>query len=154
MATNVHENTHKDSGLKHGQFKVKFLTEDFKEVEHIVNPLTQEEIAEGWQIKMPHAHKDSTIHHFSVYLSQLPPHLWKSLYKTYNEDGEHYRTIHDGIYQYSIKMSKYDSYLQKLYTLLMLQYPDIDQVSKLYEHLEKQRVKGWIMIRAKNLINP
>ncbi len=141
-----------DSGLKHGQFKVYFNTLDNTPVEHVINPPTQEELAEGWQLVVPHKGKNSTIHHFSVYLSQLPPYLWKSLQKTWDDNSEQYKTIEDGIYQYSVKMSKHDDQIQQLYELVIKHYPNKSEVSKVYDYLEKQRVKGWLMLRAKNII--
>jgi len=34
----------------------------------------------------------------------------------------------------------------------MKKYSDKNQVTQLYDHLEKQRVKGWIMVRANNVL--
>jgi hypothetical protein len=157
METSIQENMPeikaKEDGVKHGQFKATIKTSDEKTVEYVVNPPTQEELADGWRLIVPHRSKNSTVHHFSVYLSQLPPYLWKALCSSWTDDTEHYNFIDDGIYQYSVKMSKHDEDIKKLFSHVMKQYPNKSQVAKLYNHLEKQRVKGWLMIRAKNIIN-
>jgi len=154
METTTLENEVKqyDSGLKLGQFKTKFKSLDNTQVEHVVNPTTQEELAKGWRLVVPHKSKKSTIHHFSVYLSQLPPYLWKSLHTTNDHNTERYKTIEDGIYQYTVKMSKHDDDIQTLYKLVMEQYPDKAEVSKVYDYLEKHRIKGWVMLRAMNVL--
>ncbi len=155
MSTQVSSDKHTEtSSLKHGQFKVQLLNQDNELQDFIINPLTQEELADGWNLVLPRETKDSTIHHFSVYLSQLPPHLWSFLKTVYDENGsEHYGTIRDNIYHYSIKSSKYDDLVLKLYKLVMQDFPCKDAVGKLYSQLEQQRVKGWVMIRAKKYLS-
>jgi len=153
---NIPKTNNKENGLKHGQFKIttKILDNSVVKsvVEHVVNPPSQEELVDGWQLIVPHRNKKSTVHHFSIYLSQLPPYLWKYLHKSWTDNNEQYKPINYGIYQYSVKMSKYDSDIQKLYKLVMKKYSDKNQVTQLYDHLEKQRVKGWIMVRANNVL--
>lgn len=141
-----------ENNLKHGQFKVKSETMDETIIETIVNPLNQDELADGWRIVLPRKQTNSTVHHFSVYLSQLPQHLWKYLSTSNNENDEHYLPINDEIYQYSVKKSKYDNEIQKLYNHIMNPCPDKNQIAQLYNHLEKQRVKGWLMVRANTII--
>ncbi len=151
---NTQDSKSKETGLKHGQFKVQMKTHDKQTFEYVVNPPTQEDYADGWNLVLPRERKNSTTHHFSVYLSQLPPHLWNSVRTEYNEDGsEQYAKIFDKIYHYTVKQAKTDPDVFELYKLVTKQYPDRDQVAKLYKSLEQQRVKGWVMIRAKNIIN-
>lgn len=145
-------NQNKD-GLKHGQFKVFFKTFDKGTLEYVINPPTQEELADGMRIIVPRRYKYSTIHHFSIYLYQLPPYLWKALRICQTNNTEHYIPIDDGIYQYSVKISNNDDNIQKLYNLIMKHYPDKSQVTNLYNHLEKQGVKGWLMISARKIIS-
>ena len=142
-----------EDGLKHGQFKTTIKISDNDVVEHVVNPPSQEELADDWHLVIPQRRKNSTVHHLSIYLSQLPPYLWKSLHTSHTDNTEHYIPIDDGIYQYSVKMSKYDDEIQQLYKLVMEQYVDKNKMVQLYNHLEKQRVKGWLMIRAKNILS-
>lgn len=144
----------KETGLKHGQFKVQMRTLDNETSEHIVNPPTQEDYAEGWNLILPRERKNSTTHHFSIYLSQLPPHLWKLIRAQHNEEGsDQYAKIFDNIYHYTVKKAKTDNEVLELYKLVTKQYPDREQVTSLYKSLEQQRVKGWVMIRAKNIMN-
>jgi hypothetical protein len=162
MSTTVQENVKQQkesvsnaatSGLKHGQFITTMKTKDNHKVQHTVDHLTQEELADGWRLVMPRVRKDSTIHHFSIYLSQLPPYLWAQLRENHSSDEEHYEPINDSIYQYSVKPSKHDSKITELYKQVMKTHPDRERVSGLYKYLEEQRVKGWIMIRAKQILS-
>jgi len=155
MSNKLESSQQKDHGLKHGQFKVRMLTKDNQYEEHIVDPLTQDEYAEGWNLVLPEETKKSTTHHFSVYLSQLPPHLWHALRLEYDQDGnEHYATIFDKIYNYTVRQSKSDNDVLKLYKLVTQNYPNLQKVEHLHKTLEQQRVRGWVMTRAKSLLNP
>ena len=53
----------------------------------------------------------------------------------------------------SIKQSKSDADVFKLYNLVIQNYPNLNKVEHLYKTLEQQRVKGWLIIRAKILLN-
>jgi len=159
MSTQVKNTSQKqtqDVSLKHGQFKVNLVNDNDKSItEHIVSSLTQEELADGWNLVLPREMKKSTVHHFSVYLSQLPPHLWKYLRteRSEQDNSQHFSTIRDNIYHYSIKSSKYDDDVQKLYNLIVQNVPCKEAISNVYTLLEQQRIKGWVMIRAKKFLN-
>jgi hypothetical protein len=154
MSNKSESNQSKEHGLKHGQFKVKMKTVDNQYEEHVVDPLTQDEYADGWNLVLPKETKNSTTHHFSIYLSQLPPHLWNAVHLEYDRDGnEHYATIFDNIYNYTVKQSKTDNDVLRLYKQVSQNYPNLNKVEYLYKTLEQQRVKGWVMTRAKSLLN-
>lgn len=152
--SSLSKQTTKSSGLKLGQFKAHLKLEGNSIQSCLVDTLTQEELADDWRIVLPGAGKKSSIHHFSVYLSQLPPYLW-NLIKTKKDENneEYYVTIIDNIYHYSIKKSKSDMDVHNLYTEIMRTIPDLAKVSLLVNELEQQRVKGWIMIRAKKMLD-
>ena len=136
-----------------GQFTTYFK-ENGEMKEYVVSHPTQEELADGWNLVVPKVRKDSTQHHFSIYLSQLPSQYWKFLSVGVDYEGrEYYKDIKDGIYTYSIKMSKYDNDIKQLYNHLQKVNYDTRQLRKLYEKLLMNRVKGWIMIQTKNLLN-
>jgi len=142
-----------ETGLKHGQFKVNMRFGE-KEVRNcVIDSLTQDDYADNWRLVLPKVHYDSTIHHFSVYLSQLPPHLWNRLSKSYDFKGNmYYDTINDRIYQYTVKPSNHDEKILDLYREITKNHPDKRKIMPIYRYLEEQRVKGWIMIRARCLI--
>ncbi len=150
---NMSEINQNEKGFKHGQFKVTLKTLENKSYDYVINPLSQDELADGWRLVLPKRGRKSTVHHFSIYLSQLPPYLWKFLQTSWTDNVEYYDTINDGIYQYTVKMSKHDEDIRKLYKLVMNQCPDKEKIAPLYDHLEKQRVKGWLMICASNILN-
>lgn len=190
--------SHSNSNLKLGQFVVSnyvsihessrtvpimnFTNNGNDDVSsYIISPLTQDEIADGWQLVLPGANKKKPLHNFSIYLSQLPHHLWhklkhetfygdddKYIYKVLDEKTgqevervgyksmsiyeDKYAIITDKIYSYYIKHSKHDKKVVKLYEEIMKDVPNKDVVRSLYNHLDKQRIKGWIMTRASQMI--
>lgn len=126
---------------------------DKKEEKEVVKPITQDEIAEGWQARLPKIRKRHPIHHWSVTLAQLPPHLWHKYRLDYDENGkEFYPSIQDGIYRYSVNETKYDLILKQLYTEMMKGYTaNIEIIKDLLKSLENQ-VNGWLIIRAKKYV--
>jgi len=151
----TNEKNHHESGLKHGQFYVHHRNTDGKRVKLLVNPLSQEEIADGWSQVLPVPHKKSTIHHFSVYLSQLPPHLWNRVrHHTNPEKSDTYHVIKDNIYTYSVKVSKHDNEIRKMYNLVRANRPNLEEISQQFKLLQSARVKGWVMTRAHHLMHP
>ena len=151
--TEMNESSHPETGLKHGQFYVTHRNTEGKNTKVLVNPLSQEDIAEGWSLVLPRARKNSTTHHFSVYLSQLPPHLWNRVHVD-GKNPDTYHEITDNIYKYSVKMSKHDNEIKKMKSLVMAQFPDVEQIAQQYKVLQNARVKGWVMTRAHHIMHP
>lgn len=140
---NTEEKQMKDVGLKVGQFHCVIDNQDY-----IINPLSQDDIASGWQTVLPRVYKHSTIHHFNIYLSQLPPHLW-SQYKKFKSVEKPQITLHDRIYHYTIKQSKYDDNILALYNEVSRPYPKRAVISEIYNQLDNQKIRGWIMTRSR-----
>lgn len=124
-------------------------------------PLTQDELADGWKTVMPkttivkngeHIYKNP-IHHWSISLSQLPPHLWRESFIDYDYHGhEYYPVIKNGIYHYSINGSEYDNMIRELYDEIQKPVFDYVMIKSLVSALEG-KVNGWIMVRAKRILN-
>ena len=93
------KNEQNKCNFKLGQFKASMQVGDTY-VEQVVDPLTQSDYADGWCMVLPKANKLSTKHHFSVFLSQLPPHLWS---KVRYDSKYNYLPIEDNIYFYTLK---------------------------------------------------
>jgi len=59
---NIPKTNNKENGLKHGQFKIttKILDNSVVKsvVEHVVNPPSQEELVDGWQLIVPHRNRN------------------------------------------------------------------------------------------------
>jgi hypothetical protein len=152
----------KKSKLPFGHYKVqlhkgiktdtKFTTESSEEV--ICKPLTQEDYANGWQVVLPHPSKANKqpIHHWSVTLAQLPPHLWSYYRDSYDEDGNKFHpVIRDGIYHYTVTETEHDEKLMELRNELQRGYhARHDKVKELVKSLDG--VNGWLMIRAKKFL--
>lgn len=138
----LEEETH----IKHGEFYVYHENGNGVVKKVLISPLSQEEIADGWTLVLPKVTKKSTIHHFNIYLSQLPPHLWRYI------TGEEKQEITDKIYKYSIKKSKHDKNVLLLYNLLHSRYLNIQKIEKIFKHLQNSSIKGWVMNKAYNVI--
>jgi hypothetical protein len=143
--------------LKHGHFKVKLIKlNDIKThdiVDSIAKPLNQEELADGWLQVLKKNRK--LIHHFNIYLSQLPMNLWGKVQKTFSkstDDNDYYKKIKNKNYHYTIKHTDNDELIFKLYQNILSKNPNLDVINDLYKDLEEKRVKGWVMIRAHNLL--
>jgi hypothetical protein len=59
----------------------------------------------------------------------------------------------NNIYLYTLKKTDADEQLFALYELLDKNCNKIDSILQLYNELNKQNVRGWIMLKAKSLIN-
>lgn len=139
--------------LSHGQFVVYDKFPENVVVERVVNPLTQEDLADGWQMVLPRQRKDRPTHHYSVYLTELPQHLWKYLKLVTNEDGvQEYELLRDNIYVYSVKRSRYDNLVRDLFNQVTAVHPNMTQMHSLVSELESAHIKGWLMIRAKRML--
>ena len=146
-------------GLKHGEYKIKMRrlakNSEIEFFESIVKPLTQEDLANGW-LQVSNKSNKKIIHHFSIYLSQLPSNLWTKIKRTYLtvKNSDYYKKIKYNNYHYSIKYTNYDKKILELYKYLMMtKRLDLIKISELYKELNENRVKGWIMIYALRIIN-
>jgi hypothetical protein len=121
------ERPKKKAKLPFGHYKVimnsgKEYSQNVDLSEVVCKPLTQEDYSNGWQTVLPRprkGRKENTlaqpIHHWSVTLAQLPPHLWRKLRTEYNEDGKPFHpVIKDNIYHYSVSASEHDKNLHLL----------------------------------------
>jgi hypothetical protein len=143
-------NDERTDNFKLGQFKTKVMVDSIL-VDQLIEPLSQNDMAEDWQLVLPTSKKNSTKHHFNIYLSQLPQHLWKHLERDTNE---YYKMIKDNIYNYSVKISDTDESMFRLFNLLNTADSRVhyEEIRELYSFLYKMNVRGWIMIKTKKLI--
>jgi hypothetical protein len=111
--------------LPFGHYKVNMnCYNDYSQIvdtEVVCKPLTQDDYAHGWQTVLPRPRKGrgnisaQPIHHWSVTLAQLPPHLWRKLRTEYDEDGKPFHpVIRDNIYHYTVSASEHDENLHLL----------------------------------------
>jgi len=107
--------------------------------------LTQEEIAEGWQIFMKKKKYNKHIE-TNIYLSELPPHLWNKINNTKSN------IIIDKIFKYNLITTKYDNKVQELYNEIKLNHKNIEVIKELYKFCLSINISGWIMIRAKEIL--
>jgi hypothetical protein len=145
--------TNRPEGLKHGEYKIKIKQINSEKkiilIDGIAKLLNQEELSDGW-LQVFNKQRKYMIHHFSIYLSQLPMNLWSKVKRTYTHDSDkdYYRKIKISNYHYSIKFSGNDELVFELYRNMMSTTPNLDRIRELYKSLDENRVKGWLMIRA------
>jgi hypothetical protein len=128
------------------------------EKEFVCKPLTQDEYAEGWQTSLPRpvkgrkGKKSQPVHHWSVSLAQLPPHLWSKYHVNYDEEGnKFYPIIKDNIYHYTVSESEHDKTLFQLKDELEKSFSaNKDTIKELLAKLEG--VNGWIITRARKFL--
>jgi len=122
--------------------------------EMVCKPLSQDDYANGWQAVLPRPgkHNKQPVHHWSVTLAQLPPHLWCKYHYDVDEDGEiFYPVIRDGIYHYTVTETEHDETLKALREELQRGYEaNKEKVRKYVKELEG--VNGWLIIRAKKFL--
>ncbi len=143
------------SNKKHGEFNVYLRrnTTDLSQGYHrfVCSPLTQMELSDGWVQVLPRRTRNNESFHFNVYLSELPPHLWHKLREDYNGG---YKLVKNNIYHYTVKKSSMDDMCHQLYKLVHMDNPNRDRMIKLVNKLESHKMRGWLLLRAKEMCSP
>ena len=134
------------------QSELSYNHEGFDEI--VCKPISQEDYANSWQVVLPRPCKyyKQPIHHWSVTLAQLPPHLWTKYREEVNEDGKKfYPIIRDNIYHYTVTKTENDETLMALRRELQHGYKaNRDTVYKYVKKLDG--VNSWLVIRALNFL--
>lgn len=161
MSSNIVEKTeeHNIKNLPFGHYKTTYskvsrpssLLCDFKGFEEVVcKPLNQEDYANSWQTVLPRPNKynKQPIHHWSVTLGQLPPHLWTKYHNHLNKYGKQFNhIIHDNIYHFTVSKTEHDNTLIALRKELQRGYnANRDTVYKYVKELDY--INSWLVIRA------
>jgi hypothetical protein len=110
--------------------------------------LTQEDIADGWNIVMKKKKYKDCIE-AKIYLSQLPPHLWKILIKHYPIKQN---IIIDKVFKFKLKKSKYDDKVIELFNAIMSNNKNINYIEELYNYCLSNNILGWLMIKTKEIL--
>lgn len=136
-------------------------------VEKMINPLTQNELAEGWEQVVPSPRSKVYFitkngsnfrrtkklkHYFKIDLSKLPENLWDKLKPVYEEGLFSYSIVQNKIFVYIVNPSVVDNEIRELYCLINQQHFNKEKAMKLLQVLEDNNIHGWVVIRAKNLI--
>lgn len=135
--------------------------------ERIINPLSQNELSEGWQLVIPptrsktfcinrngHIYKKTKKynHYFKIDLSKLPDHLWDKLKPVYEEGIYSYSTVKDNKYVYIVNPTVVDDDIRELANLCKAKYFNKERAIELLHSLEDNNIYGWVVLRAKKLI--
>jgi len=107
------------------------------------NILSQEDIANGWKLIMKKRKYKEHIE-VNINLSQLPDGLWN---KISNEN-----IVIDCAFKYIINKSSNDDKIIELYNTITNKNPQLNIIKELYNECLANKVSGWIMIKANNII--
>lgn len=119
-----------------------------------VKYLTQHELADGWQQKVPNKSDKKLINHFSVTLAFLPEQFWRRLKKIKTTSGDDsYKVIIDGITRYTIIETNQDNTMINLFAELSLKFPNIELLNKYINDLDVSQHTSWLVLRAKHYVN-
>jgi len=161
MSTNTVKNKEeqKTKNLPFGHYKATYskvskqsaLLCNFEGFEEVVcKPLSQEDYANSWQVVLPRPSKynKQPIHHWSVSLGQLPPHLWSKYHNQVNKYGSKFNSvIYDNIYHYTVSKTDHDNTLVALRKELQRGYnANRNIVYKCVKELDG--INSWLVIRA------
>ena len=136
-------------------------------VEKIVNPLSQSELADGWEQVVPRprsklyfvTRNGSNLrrtkklkHYFKIDLSKLPENLWGKLKQVYEEGIYSYSIVENKRFVYIVNPSVVDDEIKELKNLISKDNFDQERAMELLQILEDNDIHGWVIIRAKNRI--
>jgi hypothetical protein len=170
----------------YGSFKARFerssldinnITVDDQEneryMEYMVNPLSQKELAEGWQLVIPqvtykfrdfsddqgnvHKKKIYLYDRFKVTLAQLPNHLWVTLKAIYDDEEYSHSVVKDGKYMYIVQPTQVDNEIKELREYITCPvYGEIRNITDTFPYVSEQirgRMKELVNILQDNSIN-
>ena len=138
---------------------------DSKEV--IVNPLSQNELADGWNLVIPRPQrkliyynrngrfimrKKKLFNYFKIDLSKLPESLWHKLTPVYEEGIYSYCTVKDNRFIYIVNPTVIDDEIRELVYLMNQLKFNTSRVMELLQILQDNDIHGWVVIKAKKLI--
>ena len=137
-----------------GKFKLKGYSEFFSYP-------TQSELSEGWDIVKPKKifikkfnketkkiTKKKLIYYNNITLDKLPPKIWRKIkpYSIYNN------IFKDDFYKFKVKPTKDDNDIITLYRMIHKIILDKEKIKELYESLKNKGFNGWILIKAKKIL--
>lgn len=134
------------------------------------NPLTQQELADGWQLVVPRVRREQYVvtntttnktftqykknyKLFRINMAQLPEHLWCKMRPIYEEGILSHYIAKDGMYLYIVNTTPVDKEIRELYSYITsenLNSGDLDRINELRSILSDNNVKGWLTIRNRN----
>ena len=138
---------------------------EFKEMK--VSNLTDDELAENWQLKLPKKlfvkSKDSNnnvtvkrvknFHTFNINMSELPYHLMGKLLPKFENNILTSYEATDNIYKYRIMATDMDDRILRLARMLNSYKVDSNEVKQCVVEMEKNNMKGWVLKKAQKYLS-
>lgn len=141
---------------------------NFKEYKELkVNNLTDDELADNWQLKLPKklfvksmdSNKKITVkrvknfHTFNINMSELPYHLMGKLTPKFENNILTSYEATDNIYKYRIMATDMDDRILRLAKMLNSYKVDSNEVKQCVVEMEKNNMKGWVLKKAKKYLS-
>lgn len=157
---------------KYGSFQVTMRDIEGKNPQtYTVNPLSQKELASGWELVVPKKQrvyktitnedgstktvKSTNESFFKVNLSQLPNSLWNKIRIKYYKDSQQ-RRANNNSYVYIITETPFDNEIRELHQLITMHNDgdiiNLNRVRELCETLESNEINGWVLLRGRQLL--
>jgi hypothetical protein len=115
--------------------------------------LSQQELAEGWEQKIPSYNEKRLINHFSVTLAFLPDKFWSKLRREYKGPGEvNFKIIKDGVTRYTIIETNQDNIMMQLFEEVNKTVPNHNLLNQYIEELDVSQHTSWLVLRARHIL--
>lgn len=161
---------------KYGSFDVEVMSENGKVTTHTVNPLSQQELSNGWRLVLPKKRminvsfekdgdnkkiRKTNESFFKINLAQLPPHLFSKCKQVYRRNNFIQYTARDNCYVYIVQPTPVDEEIKKLIKYLELYENNSCNVTE--EHLQdikecvnllnENEIRGWVLLKVSKIFN-
>ena len=173
---NTNNTRSENSNTKYGSFKVRILNEETnKYTTYSVNPLSQNELSNNWQLVLPRKKKymvkikneetgetreelKSNSKYFKINMAQLPGHLFHKIRPVYNSSGLTHYTASERIYNYLVYPSPIDDQIIDMARLLNLSekryltQSELDQLREYNQLMRDNDIYGWTLLKSQRLV--
>lgn len=115
----------------------------------MINFLSQNDLADGWTTVVKRK-KYNTILETTIYLSELPPHLWSQISLSNITDDK--ILVKDKAFKYNIIKTQHDDKVLELYNEINKEYYNLNKIKELYNYCKHNNIAGWIMIKTETIL--
>ena len=160
---------------KYGSFNVTIKCIDNEPQKHTVNPLSQQELGNGWRLVVPKKRnrivtvksdsgenikiRKTNESFFKINLAQLPPYLFNNLKTIYKKDENVSYRARDRSYVYLVQSTPVDQEIRKLFNYCNkyencvnnLNNEQITEIKECLQKLDDEEINGWVVSKSKRL---
>lgn len=160
---------------RYGSFRVTVQLGEGQTQEHVVAPLTQSEIGDGWQLVLPKKRRymseytdknDKVIKRlktnesfFKINMTELPPHLFNKMIPIFkNGELSHYM-VNDASYTYLVQPSLVDREIRELQHFVVNYNSNnyyeknvIEHYKSLLQKVKENDINGWVVFKSQHVL--